>query len=229
MADRSAAASDLFEWIRKGNGFAVDTATGASPPLLRARDADGGSVVVTALRSGHPKLAERLADLLLASEDGLDVFDAAAVGNLTEIRKLLAADRADVDDRGLDGYGPLHLAAEFGQLETARLLLGRGSDPNAVAMNELRATPLHSAISAGHRDTASLLLALGSSPNAIQRGGVSALHLAARRGDEAIVNMLLLRGADATRKTDAGKTAADLADEIGHAALARILRHAAKR
>ena len=229
MANPTAAAANLFESIRKGNAFAVDTTTGADPSLLRARDADGGSVVVTALRSGHSGLAEHLADLLLATDDGLDIFDAAAVGNLTEIRKLLAADRADVDDRGLDGYSPLHLAAEFGQLETARLLLGRGADPNAVSMNELRATPLHTAISAGHRDTTSIMLALGGSPNAIQRGGVSALHLAAHRGDEAVVDMLLLRGADATRRTDAGQTAAELADEIGHAALARILRNAAKR
>jgi uncharacterized protein len=229
VADRSAVAAGLFESIRKGNAFAVDTSTGADPSLLRARDADSASVVVTALRSGHATLAEHLADRLLATTDGLDIFDAAAVGNVAEIRKLLAADRADVDDRGLDGYSPLHLAAEFGRLEAARLLLGRGADPNAVSMNELRATPLHSAISAGHRDTTSILLALGSSPNAIQRGGVSALHVAAHRGDEAIVDMLLLRGADATRKTDAGKTAADLADEINHAALARILRNAAKR
>jgi ankyrin repeat protein len=69
----------------------------------------------------------------------------------------------------MDGYSPLHLAAEFGQLEVARQLLGRGADPNAVAMNEVRATPLHSAISAGHRDTASLLLANAATGHGVSR------------------------------------------------------------
>jgi ankyrin repeat protein len=36
--------------------------------------------------------------------------------------------------------------------------------------------------------------------------------------------MLLLRGADPTRKSDDGKTAIDLAVENGHAALAGVLR-----
>lgn len=229
MAERAAAAAGLFEAIRRGNALAVDTALGADPAAIRSRDHDGTSIVVAALRAGNRPLAERFALRLEAGEGRLDIFDAAAVGNLAVLRKLLADDRGDLDDRGLDGYAPLHLAAEFGQLEVARQLLGRGADPNAVSMNELRATPLHSAIVTGHRDTASLLLALGASPNSIQRGGVTALHLAARRGDEAVVDMLLLRGADATRKTDDGKTAADLAQEAGNPALARVLKTAAKR
>ena len=229
MTDLSARTAGLFESIKTGNDLAVDTAVGADPSLLRARGPEGASPVVAALRAGKPKLAEHLASRLAATPDGLDVFDAAATDNMAAIRALLATDRADVDGRGSDGYAPLHLAAEFGRLETARLLLGRGADPNAVSMNELRATPLHSAIAAGHRDTASLLLALGASPNAIERGGVSPLHLAAARGDEAIVDMLVLRGADATRRTDEGKTPADLADEAGNPALARVLRTAAKR
>ena len=134
-----------------------------------------------------------------------------------------------MDDRGPDGYTALHLAAYFGQLEVARLLLGRGADPNAVALNESRVTPLQSAVAAKHRDTASLLLALGASPNSVQRGGWTPLHAAARDGEEVIVDMLLLRGADATRKSDDGKTAVDLAEEGGHAALAKLLRTTASR
>ncbi len=228
MTDRMAVVMGLFEAIRKDNALAVDTAVGADPSLLRSHDHDGSSAITAALRARNTRLAEHFAAKIEATEGGLDMFDAAAIGNMAAVRKLLADDRGDLDGRGLDGYSPLHLAAEFGRLEVARQLLGRGADPNAVSMNELRATPLHSAISAGHRDTASLLLALGAAPNSIQRGGVTALHLAAQRGDEAVVDMLLLRAADATRKTDEGKTAADLAQEHGYPALARVLRTAAK-
>lgn len=224
-----ASAAELFESIRKGNDLAVDTAVAGDPTLLRARDRDGTSVVVAALRAGNCKLAERLAGHLAATPDGLDVFDSAGIGNVTAIRALFHNDLADVDLRGMDGYAPLHLAAEFGQVEVARLLMGRGADPNAVSMNELRATPLHCAITSGHRDTASLLLALGASPNAIQHGGVGALHLAARRGDETIVDMLLIRGADATRKADDGKTPIDVASEMGYSALARLMKTGSKR
>jgi ankyrin repeat protein len=67
-------------------------------------------------------------------------------------------------------------------------------------------------------------MALGASPNAVQRGGWTPLHTAAHNGDEAIADMLLLRGADPTRTSDDGKTAIDLAVENGYAALAGILR-----
>jgi ankyrin repeat protein len=72
-------------------------------------------------------------------------------------------------------------------------------------------------------------MALGASPNAIEHGGISSLHLAARRGDEAIIDMLLIRGADATRKSEDGKTPADTAQEGGHSALARLLRTSSAR
>jgi ankyrin repeat protein len=226
MTDQSSAAA-FFEAIRSGNDAAVDSAVGANPALLDARDKTGLSPVIAAATSGHTKMACRLADLEALSADGLDVFDAAATGNVTAVANLLSGGQASVDDPGPDGYTALHFAAYLGQLEVARLLLGRGADPNAVAMNGSRVTPLHSAVAARHRDIAGLLLALGGSPNAVQHGGVTPLHSAASNGDEAIVDMLLLRGADATRAGDNGKTPIDLAEENGHGALAGVLRKSA--
>jgi ankyrin repeat protein len=224
MTSRGPTTKQFFEAIRKGNEIAVDAAIGAHPEMLRARDAAGLSPVLVAAYSGYTRLAGRIAAALEKTPDGLSVFDAAVIGNVKVARTLLSSDRASVDDRGPDGYTALHLAAYFGQLEMARLLLGRGADPNAVALNESRVTPLHSAVAAKHRDTASLLLALGASPNSVQRGGWTPLHAAARDGEEAIIDMLLLRGADATRKSDEGKSAIDLAEENGHAVLAKLLR-----
>jgi ankyrin repeat protein len=229
MTDQGPTATGFFEAIRKGNDLAVDTALGTNADLLQARDTAGLTPILMAMYAGHVKLAQRLAGLVAKTPNGLSIFDAAATGNVGAVRNLLSADFASVDDRGPEGYTALHLAASFGQVEVARLLLGRGADPNAVALNESRVTPLHGAVAGGHRDTAGLLLALGASPNAIQRGGWTALHTAARDGDQPIVDMLLLRGADATRAADDGKTAIDLAEENGHAALAKLLRVSASR
>jgi uncharacterized protein len=221
--------AQFFEAIHKGNDLAVDAAIAVDHSLLRARDPSGLSPVLVAAYYHHLKMAERIAAAAEKAPDGLSIFDAAAVGKVDVIRTLIAGERASVDDHGPDGYTALHLAAYFGQLEATRLLLGRGADPNAVSLNESRVTPLHSAVAAKHRDTAGLLLALGASPNSVQRGGWTPLHAAARDGEETIVDMLLLRGADTTRKSDDGKTAGDLADENGHASLARVLRGSASR
>jgi uncharacterized protein len=223
------AAAAFFDAIRKGNELAVDTAIALNGGALRFRDPEGRSAILAAVYAGKTRIAAGLAARMVAAPSGLDIFDAAAVGNTVAIRALLADERVSVDDRGRDGYAALHHAAALGQLEVARLLLGRGADPNAVSMNDKRTTPLHSAIAAGHRDTASLLLALGASPNSVQRGGYTALHLASRVGDEAVVDMLLIRGADPTRKADDGKTPVDLAEQGGYGALAKLLRTAARR
>jgi len=229
MTVKPAAVAALFEAIRTGNDLAVDAAVAVNEELLRAHDEAGLSPVVAAASAGHTRLAERLAARLIKSTDGIGFFDAAAIGNVPALRNLLSADLAAVDDRGPDGCTALHLAARFGQMEVARLLLGRGADPNAISLNDERVTPLYSAVVAKHRDTATLLLALGASPNSVQLGGWTALHAAARNGDQAIVDMLQLRGADPTRASDDGHTAIDLAEENGHAALANVLRMASAK
>lgn len=219
--------SAFFEAVRTGNDPAVEAALSADRNLLHARVGDTLSPVLVAAFGGHLKLASRLAALAAETESGLDVFDAATTGHVATVRAMLTDNRASVDDGGPEGYTALHLAASFGQLEMARMLLGRGADPNVVALNAERVTPLHCAVSGKHRDVVGLLLALGASANAIQKGGETPLHTAAINGDEAIVDMLLLRGADPTRATDAGKTAIDLANENGHGALANVMRQAA--
>ena len=229
MTVNQAETAALFEAIRAGNDLAVDTAVDTDGALLRSHDGAGFSPLVAAASVGNVRLAERLAARLIKSADGIGFFDAAAVGNVPAVRHMLSTDQAAVDDRGPDGCTALHLAARFGQMEVARLLLGRGADPNAITLNGERVTPLYAAVLAKHRDTASLLLALGASPNSVQHGGWTALHAAALNGDQAIVDMLQLRGADPTRPSDDGRTAIDLAEQNGHGALAKVLRMAATK
>jgi uncharacterized protein len=217
--------ADFFEAIRKGDRAAVDAALGVDAGLLQAHDQAGRSPVIAAAYASQPRLAESLADRI--GPVGLSAFEAAVVGEPAFVGRKLD-EGFEVEDRSDDGYTALHLAAYFGRLEVARLLLGRGADPNAVAQNDSRVTPLHSAVSARHRDLAGLLLALGASANVIQKGGWTPLHSAAHNGDEAIVDLLLLRGADPTRPADDGRTPIDMAEEGGHGPLAEMLREATR-
>jgi uncharacterized protein len=217
--------SEFFEAVRKGDQAAVDTALAGDATLLLARDAAGLSPVMVAAYAGHPRLAERLAGRLAAAPQGLGIFEASVAGDAAAVLGRLGQG-AEVEDRAQDGYTALHLAAYFGRLEVARLLLEHGADPNSVAYNESRVTPLHSAVSARRRDLAGLLLALGASANAVQKGGWTPLHAAAHNGDEAIVDLLLLRGADPTRPADDGRTPIDMATEAGFGSMAEMLRQA---
>jgi uncharacterized protein len=217
--------ADFFEAVHSGDRQRVDAVLAEDASLLAARDAAGLSPVMAAAYAGRMRLAEHLADRVAATPAGLGFFEAAVVGEAAVVRRQLGQG-AEVEDRGSDGYTALHLAAYFGRLEVARLLLEHGADPNAVAHNDSRVTPLHSAVSARHRDLAGLLLALGASANTVQKGGWTPLHAAARNGDEAIVDLLLLRGADPSRPADDGLTPIDMAEEAGFGPLAEMLREA---
>ena len=60
------------------------------------------------------------------------------------------------------GFTPLHVAAKYGHLRAARLLLKRGSDPNVEGRNGL--TPLHVATHYSHIAVALMLMENGATP-----------------------------------------------------------------
>lgn len=68
------------------------------------------------------------------------------------------------------------------------------------------------------------LLARGADVGSVAAGGHTPLHLAAGRGDPALLEALLARGADAIGPTEDGRSGLDIAEERGHARVARRLR-----
>jgi ankyrin repeat protein len=196
---------------------------------LLARDAAGAharaqnGVSALLLARYHSRLD--LVELLRAARtDPLDVFEAAALGELERVRELLAADGSLSDARSPDEGTALHFACFFGHPDVARVLVAAGAPLDAVAPAFGAVHPLHSATASRVGETVALLLEAGAEPNARQAGGYTALHAAGKIGDADMVTSLLEHGADRTLLTDDGKTPADLALAEGHDALAQRLR-----
>jgi uncharacterized protein len=94
-------------------------------PILRARYADD---------------LESL-ERLLAEDNELDVFEAAAVGRTERVRELLDGDPTLVGAWSADGFTPLHLAAYFGHVDSVRLLLEHGAKVAALRVTRCACSP----------------------------------------------------------------------------------------
>src|SRR5437763_4675465 len=125
----------------------------ADPSLLERRTDDGFPPLGYAIFFRHPALARALI------ERGADVN--AAAENAQRIQ-------------------PVHAAASVGDVETMRLLLDRGADPNARQHGGF--TPIHAAGGNGDVAMAELLVARGADRNARTDDGKDTAALAAERG-----------------------------------------------
>src|SRR5262245_25592760 len=108
------------------------------------------------------------------------LHDAVKRGDLATLRTLLDGDRnlanavSETDPRLT--Y-PLHVAAEFGQAEAARVLLGYGADPSLVDV-ENDATALGWAAFFGRPSVVAVLLEAGSELNHRNKHGLTPLDCA---------------------------------------------------
>ena len=76
-----------------------------------------------------------------------------------EILELLLAHGADVGQRGINDYTPLHYAVSARDHEAIRILLAHGADPNARTRIDDYATPLEEAETLGLADAVEMLKA----------------------------------------------------------------------
>jgi ankyrin repeat protein len=149
-----------------------------------------------------------------------NLFEAAALDDAERVARLLLADPPAARGFSPDGWTALHLAAFFGSRQACFVLIGLGCPLEVHAQNPTANTPLHAAIAgAAGEHLAPLLIALGARVDAVGADGVTALHLAAARGFEALCRLLVARGLDRPALTADGKTASDLARERGYPGL----------
>jgi len=183
---------NIFDAIKSGNVDTVRSELREDPSAATDRDDQG----VSAVRSALYAQRQDLADAVLEADPDLDVFDAAAVGDVDRLAELLEGDPNLVGTWSGDGFAPLHLAAFFGRGDAVRLLLDGGADVGAVARNDMEVQALHSAVAGGHRDIVAALLVGGGDPNARQQGGFTPLMAAGQNDDAELVRLLMDHGAE---------------------------------
>ena len=136
---------------------------------------------VSAIREALYRQDRIAANALVANGTELNIFDAAALGDVALCRDLLNKDAALVQAWSADGFTALHFAAYLGGPGVTRLLIDSGADISAVARNAMLVQPLHSAAALGDVAVCRALLDAGADPNAAQQGGFRPL-------DEALIN-----------------------------------------
>lgn len=157
------------------------------------------------------------------------LLDAAARGDLQALRALLEGG-ADPGVALGDGLTALHIAAEEGNVDMARLLLDAGAD--AEAKTRIGSyTPLHLAAGSAHLDVVEVLLRAGADvAGETTNSGATPLHLAARAmAGERVVRALLEHGAAVNAvESAAGQTPLMFAASYGRVGSVRqLLRHGA--
>ena len=164
----------LTELAKSGNLAQVRQLLSAQPELATQRLASGETPLMAALYRGHHDIVQALLEHGAAT----DIFAAAATGRGGPLRIGLI-DGADVNAVAFDGWTALHLAAFFGHVDAARILVEAGADIQAISANSLRNTPLHAAVAGKHADVALFLLEHGADPHAVDAGGYTPLRMAA--------------------------------------------------
>jgi ankyrin repeat protein len=155
--------------------------------------------------------------------DHEDIHVAAKNGDMDEVAALLSMDSRLTRTHDSDGWTPLHLAAHYGHADIVSIMLHNNAPVDIRSTNTMANTPLHAALAGRRNDVSKMLIEAGADVNARQHGGWVPLHAAAANGDREMVDLLIARGADRAAINDAGVSAAAIARERGHAALADFL------
>ena len=174
----------LIELVKAGELGKVRALLSENFLLASQRLANGESPLMAALYRGHHDIVDAVID----AGAEVDVFAAAATGRMEDLRRRVRD--ATVNSFAYDGWTPLHLAAFFGNLEAARLLLESGADVHAVSQNALTNTPLHAATAGKHADVAMLLLENGARIDVVDAGGYTPQQIATQNQLETVVEKM---------------------------------------
>ncbi|WP_409341206.1 ankyrin repeat domain-containing protein [Paenibacillus sp. MBLB4367] len=198
---------DLFAAIKARDLETVQTLIGNDPSLTESENENGISPILLASYYG----ALPIADFIRARKVRLTLHEAAALGDLAQVRASIDEAGMNVEAISKDGFSALGLASFFGHRDVAAYLLEKGADVNARSHNQMKVMPLHSAVA--HRQAAivELLLAKGANVNANQHGGWTPLQGAAHNNDTVLIRLLIEHRANINARNDSGLSALGIA------------------
>ncbi|XP_057214016.1 ankyrin-3 isoform X38 [Triplophysa rosa] len=192
---------------------------------------DGFTPLAVALQQGHDQVVSLLLENDTKGKVRLPALHIAARKDDTKAAALLLQNdhNADVESKMMvnrtteSGFTPLHIAAHYGNINVATLLLNRGAAVDFKARNDI--TPLHVASKRGNANMVRLLLERGAHIDARTKDGLTPLHCGARSGHEQVVEMLLDRGAPILSKTKNGLSPLHMATQGDHLNCVQLLLH----
>uniref|UniRef100_A0A8C1UN01 Ankyrin 3a n=1 Tax=Cyprinus carpio TaxID=7962 RepID=A0A8C1UN01_CYPCA len=186
---------------------------------------DGFTPLAVALQQGHDQVVSLLLENDTKGKVRLPALHIAARKDDTKSAALLLQNdhNADVESKVClkSGFTPLHIAAHYGNINVATLLLNRGAAVDFMARNDI--TPLHVAAKRGNGNMVKLLLDRGAKIDAKTKDGLTPLHCGARSGHEQVVEMLLDRGAPILSKTKNGLSPLHMATQGDHLNCVQLL------
>jgi ankyrin repeat protein len=203
------------------------------------------AVCLMMLACSIPALSDMITPPLRAPTFSNQIHVAAKAGDSAKVGALLKDNPELVSSRD-KGWTPLHVAAEFGRMNVAELLLANKADSNAKVLNVLKyrvipydpdpryvgLTPMHLAVREGYKDVVALMLAKGADVNAKDNGGYTLLHTAVSRNccrdarsehNKDMVELLLAKGADVNAVAISGRSPLHEAAEYGLKDIAELL------
>uniref|UniRef100_A0A7S1KMJ9 Uncharacterized protein n=1 Tax=Percolomonas cosmopolitus TaxID=63605 RepID=A0A7S1KMJ9_9EUKA len=217
----------LFIAAERGflDGVRVLLQYGSNP---NSGSAEVGTPLFVACYKGHVKIVRELiryeADLEYSEADGTTaLIMAVETGNLEVVRELVKAYSNVNACTNTNGNAPLHIVAQRGDVEMAKILTNGGTNVNQV--NTAGDTPLIIATRNGHIEIVQLLLSFSAHVNSTNKMGESALFSASQQEDLKIFRLLIRKryGADINLPLHDGTTILSKACADGHYQLVRLI------
>jgi uncharacterized protein len=207
-------------------------AQGAQPGT---QDARGLTALVLACERGHLEVGQLLVSAAHAPERGEALRHAVGTGQGRVSAWLLDEVGAPLEDAGRDGRTPLTCAVLGGHAALVDDLLRRGASVESESTTLLPFDnrhdtgwrPLHYAADRRHPLLVQQLLDAHATVDARSGEGTTPLMLAALRGDEDSVRVLLLAGAEPLREDAHGASALTLSRLHGKPRITELLEHRA--
>ena len=201
--------------------------------LVRRSFDESGRLLPGASRTGSSRIASDGSRLpcppTSSGEQLVDALAMACRNGQVETARFLLSKQPDLSFRAFMGGTPLHWAYFGGSAAVVEQLLQAGADPT-LHDDVLKCTPRAFGIAVAANwgfgfIVAKLITTDPALVNAVDRH-TSPLHEAARGGHTRVVELLLQHHADPNFRDSSGKSAGDVASQLGHAEVGELLSRA---